>query len=147
MFARLSKMKKFILLTLILALTLAFGCSPARTQQTSVLTADEITMSKAISSYLFVTKNDGTDADLINELVADYNDLTVEPTSDEIDVLSMYIIGFHKDGNLVGTLSIDKHGVIWIDGSTENVRQIGGEFSYSRIEEIVNNARQEDGIG
>lgn len=137
-------MKRFLLYTMIiLALMLAAACSSVSTQQTSEFIADEITISKSISSFMFVTKSDGTDTDLINELSSDYKELTVEPTEDKMDVISMYIVAFHKNGELTGTISVDKNGVIWINGSTDSFRQTGGNFGYSRIEEIVNNARQE----
>ncbi|HBL84398.1 MAG: hypothetical protein A2Y17_04775 [Clostridiales bacterium GWF2_38_85] len=83
----------------------------------------------SFSSYALFTD----DTSIISELEGFYNSLKVEKTDKELDISTAYHV-------CIGEKSfwIDKDGVIWLDGETENLIKTVGKMDYNRIEQIYN---------
>lgn len=136
-------MKRTIIFLLLVPfmLSLLFGCTTKETHRTDI-SADMISIFYGASSYAFFTSDDGSDQVIISELVDYYNEIKIEPINAKMDVETMYHIGFSKQGKSVGSMSIDKKGVIWIGEGSKTYQQTDGTVNYDRIAEIYHGKKK-----
>jgi hypothetical protein len=103
----------------------------------NTLTVDDITIFYGVSSYAMF----GAEQTVIDDLFERLNSLTFEKTSDEIDLMSTFMVNFSAEGKDVKRFSVDKNGIFWLDGGTQCYKISSGSFDYEYLKKIYENSQ------
>lgn len=122
----------FIMMAVTLLLT---GCS--KPEGNNKIKADNITIFYSISSHAMFGANQAIIDDLLNQ----FNSLSFEKTTDEMDAGSSFIVYFSYNGNAVKHFWVDKNGVFWLDGKTQSFKVSSGSFDYQHLKAIYEGSK------
>jgi len=122
----------FIMLAVALLLT---GC--AKPESNNLIKADNITIFYGVSSYAMFS----ADQSVIDDLLNQFNSLSFEKTTEEMDLTSAFHVNFSYNGNGVKSFWVDKNGVFWLDGETQCYKVSSGSFDYQHLKAIYNDSR------
>jgi hypothetical protein len=111
------------------------GC--AKPESIDMIKADNITIFYGVSSHAMF----GADQGVIDGLLNQFNALSFEKTTEELDLLSAFFVIFSHDGNDVKKIWVDKNGVFWLDGKTQCYKISSGSFDYQHLKAIYEDSR------
>lgn len=78
----------------------------------------------------------GADQAAIDEVLNQFNSLSFEKTTEEMDRASAFTVNFSYKGNDVNHFWVDKNGVFWINGETQCYKVSSGSFDYQHLKVI-----------
>lgn len=127
---------KRVFAILIAAVFLLAGC--AKQNNTDIKSVDDIAIYYGVSSYAMF----GSEQTVIDDLYEKLNSLTFEETSDEIDLMSTFMVNFYAKGQGIKKFSVDKNGIFWLDGETQCYKIKSGSFDYEYLKKIYDASKQ-----
>ena len=120
------------MLALVLLLT---GC--AKPESIKKIKADNITIFYGFSSYAMF----GADQWVIDDLLNQFNSLSFEKSTEEMDSASAFTVNFSYNGNDVNHFWVDKNGVFWLNGETQCYKVSSGSFDYHHLKVIYEGSK------
>jgi len=130
-------LKRVFIVVLIVALLL-IGCG--RQNSEANIQANEITIFYGFSSYAMF----GADQKVIDDLLNQFNSLSFEKTSDEMDFISAFNVNFSYNGNNVQSFRVDKNGIFKLNGETQCYKVSSGSFDYDHLETIYKDSQRKE---
>lgn len=127
-------MKRIFFIMLAVALLLT-GC--AKPESINRIKADNITIGYGFSSYAMF----GADQAIIDDLLNQFNSLSFEKNTEEIDLQSTFHVNFSCNGKGVKSFWVDKNGVFWLDGKTQCYKVSSGSFDYHHLKAIYEDSK------
>lgn len=127
-------MKKLLFALLALVLLLP-GCSKTESNRTEK--PDNILVGYGFSSYCMF----GADQAIIDDLFSQFNSLSFEKTTNELDLASTFNVDFYNNETCIKGFSTDKNGVFKLNGETQCYKISSGSFDYNHLKEIYNESQ------
>ncbi len=123
----------------LLVIFLFAGC--AKQNNINTKSVDNISIFYGVSSYAMF----GAEQPIIDDLYEEFNSLTFEKTSEELNFMSAFMVCFYAEDQRIKSFHVDKNGVFQLDGDTQCYKVASGEFDYARLKEIFTASRQKKG--
>lgn len=76
------------------------------------------------------------DGDLIKDLSKQLSNLSFQPTNEKMDYATMLKVYFYHDKDVIASVSVDKNGVFYINGTTRLFKVSSGTFDYEFLRNI-----------